>query len=187
MSYCHYLHQWWHRFDIGLIASEMDGSFVLTVVYQGFNLVAKRWFFTAGKKGCYQLQGRTLAAVYSVTKLQLAYSFSLNQNFVKIQDIRSLMSFYSVLIIIHTFLVRWWFRIQHLHVMNWIGMFWQVKQHWLGLNYTREGVVGNDVSRTNVPDIRAAYRYETLVNELKAIYQGNKVLNTPSPFPDKKL
>ncbi|XP_064618252.1 LOW QUALITY PROTEIN: AMP deaminase 2-like [Liolophura sinensis] len=67
------------------------------------------------------------------------------------------------------------------------GFAHEVKQHWLGLNYTREGVVGNDVSRTNVPDIRAAYRYETLVNELKAIYQGNKVLNTPSPFPDKKL
>ena len=48
----------------------------------------------------------------------------------------------------------------------------QVKQHWLGLNYMKEGVVGNDVTRTNIPDIRAAYRYETLVDELKCICRG---------------
>ena len=34
----------------------------------------------------------------------------------------------------------------------------QVKQHWLGPNFTREGVAGNDMTRTNVPDIRVAYR-----------------------------
>ena len=54
-----------------------------------------------------------------------------------------------------------------------IGIFvFQVKQHWLGLDYTKEGVAGNDVSRTNVPDIRVAYRYETLVDELKCICRG---------------
>lgn len=47
-----------------------------------------------------------------------------------------------------------------------------MKQHWLGPNYTREGVAGNDVSRTNVPDIRVAYRYETLVEELQYICRG---------------
>ncbi|KAL2748471.1 AMP deaminase 2 isoform X4 [Vespula maculifrons] len=40
------------------------------------------------------------------------------------------------------------------------------KQYWLGPNYTKEGVAGNDITRTNVPDIRVAYRYETLVDEL---------------------
>ena len=35
----------------------------------------------------------------------------------------------------------------------------QIKQYWLGPNYKREGVAGNDVTRTNVPDIRVAYRY----------------------------
>ena len=35
----------------------------------------------------------------------------------------------------------------------------QVKQHWLGPNYRRDGVAGNDMTRTNVPDIRVAYRY----------------------------
>jgi AMP deaminase len=39
-------------------------------------------------------------------------------------------------------------------------LFVQVKQHWLGPNYTREGVAGNDMTRTNVPDIRVSYRYK---------------------------
>ncbi|XP_033758870.1 AMP deaminase 2-like isoform X6 [Pecten maximus] len=47
-----------------------------------------------------------------------------------------------------------------------------VKKHWLGLNYTKEGVAGNDVSRTNVADIRMAYRYETLIGELECIWKG---------------
>ncbi|XP_069115029.1 AMP deaminase 2-like isoform X1 [Argopecten irradians] len=47
-----------------------------------------------------------------------------------------------------------------------------VKKHWLGLNYTKEGVAGNDVSRTNVADIRVAYRYETLIGELECIWKG---------------
>ena len=35
----------------------------------------------------------------------------------------------------------------------------------------REGVGGNDVTRTNVPDIRVAYRYETLTEELENIFR----------------
>ena len=35
-------------------------------------------------------------------------------------------------------------------------------------------MAGNDVSRTNVADIRVAYRYETLVGELKCIWKGAK-------------
>lgn len=45
-----------------------------------------------------------------------------------------------------------------------------MKHHWLGPNYTREGVAGNDITRTNVPDIRVAYRYETLMDELSNIF-----------------
>ena len=51
-----------------------------------------------------------------------------------------------------------------------------MKQHWLGPNYTREGVAGNDITRTNVPDIRVAYRSETLLDELSNIF---KVHQTP--------
>ncbi|XP_022239123.1 AMP deaminase 2 isoform X3 [Limulus polyphemus] len=47
----------------------------------------------------------------------------------------------------------------------------KVKQYWLGPNYTREGVPGNDLSRTNLPDIRVAYRYETIVEELSTIFR----------------
>lgn len=42
---------------------------------------------------------------------------------------------------------------------------------WLGPNYTREGVPGNDITRTNVPDIRVAFRYETLLDELSNIFK----------------
>lgn len=49
----------------------------------------------------------------------------------------------------------------------------KVKQHWLGPNYTREGGAGNDIARTNVPDIRVVYRYESLVEELSAIFGGS--------------
>ncbi|XP_058988043.1 AMP deaminase 2-like isoform X2 [Musca domestica] len=47
----------------------------------------------------------------------------------------------------------------------------KMKQHWLGPNYTREGVAGNDITRTNVPDIRVAYRSETLLDELSNIFK----------------
>lgn len=47
----------------------------------------------------------------------------------------------------------------------------EVKDYWLGPNYRREGVAGNDISRTNVPDIRVSYRYETLIEELSNIFK----------------
>jgi len=44
-----------------------------------------------------------------------------------------------------------------------------VKKRWLGPNYKKEGVEGNDVKKTNVPDIRVAYRYDTWAYELELI------------------
>jgi len=52
------------------------------------------------------------------------------------------------------------------------GFSHHVKQHWLGPNYTREGVAGNDMTRTNVPDIRVAYRHESLMGEVTNIFQA---------------
>ncbi|OWA53532.1 AMP deaminase 2 [Hypsibius exemplaris] len=46
-----------------------------------------------------------------------------------------------------------------------------IKQHWLGPNFKDEGVSGNDITRSNVPDIRVAYRYETLLDELTNIFE----------------
>lgn len=47
-----------------------------------------------------------------------------------------------------------------------------IKQHWLGNAYMEEGPGGNDITRTNVPNIRVAYRHETLVEELTNIFRG---------------
>ena len=52
------------------------------------------------------------------------------------------------------------------------GFSHEVKQHWLGPNFTQDGVAGNDITRTNVPDIRIAYRHETLMEELTNIFRS---------------
>ena len=52
--------------------------------------------------------------------------------------------------------------------------FSQVKQHWVGKNYQEDGPGGNDITKTNVPNIRVAYRHETLVEELKNILHGEE-------------
>uniref|UniRef100_A0A8C1TZE0 AMP deaminase 2 n=1 Tax=Cyprinus carpio TaxID=7962 RepID=A0A8C1TZE0_CYPCA len=44
--------------------------------------------------------------------------------------------------------------------------------YWLGPHYFKEGQEGNDIRRTNVPDIRVAYRFETLCEELNLITQA---------------
>uniref|UniRef100_A0A8C1UPM2 AMP deaminase 2 n=1 Tax=Cyprinus carpio TaxID=7962 RepID=A0A8C1UPM2_CYPCA len=52
------------------------------------------------------------------------------------------------------------------------GFSHQVKSNWLGPHYLKEGQEGNDIRRTNVPDIRVAYRFETLCEELNLITQA---------------
>lgn len=42
----------------------------------------------------------------------------------------------------------------------------QEKKHFIGSNYLEDGPTGNHIQRTNVAQIRMAYRYETLCNEL---------------------
>lgn len=44
-----------------------------------------------------------------------------------------------------------------------------LKQYWMGPKYKEEGVEGNDIRRTNVPDVRVQYRFETLEGELGLI------------------
>lgn len=43
------------------------------------------------------------------------------------------------------------------------------KCRWLGMNWDMPGPIGNDMHLTNVPDIRCAYRYETLNNEMHVL------------------
>ena len=47
-----------------------------------------------------------------------------------------------------------------------------MKSYWLGPHYIKEGQEGNDIRRTNVPDIRVEYRYETMCEELNLITQA---------------
>ncbi|KAM3624960.1 uncharacterized protein V6R79_004327 [Siganus canaliculatus] len=49
------------------------------------------------------------------------------------------------------------------------GLSHQEKKHFLGENYLKDGPEGNDIRRTNVAQIRMAYRHETLCNELSFI------------------
>lgn len=48
----------------------------------------------------------------------------------------------------------------------------EVKRYWLGNNHEREGVAGNDITCSNVPDIRVSYRHETLIEELSNIFKS---------------
>ncbi|XBW35341.1 hypothetical protein QEN19_000907 [Hanseniaspora menglaensis] len=51
----------------------------------------------------------------------------------------------------------------------------KIKKHWIGKNFLKPGVEGNDVEKCNVPDIRVNYRYDTLKTELELVnYFANK-------------
>lgn len=41
-----------------------------------------------------------------------------------------------------------------------------IKRHWLGKNYTKPGPEGNDMEKTNVPDVRLSFRQETYMHEI---------------------
>lgn len=45
------------------------------------------------------------------------------------------------------------------------GFEYELKRHWLGASFVNQGEHGNDIEKTNVPDIRAGYRHETLAME----------------------
>ncbi|KAI0074054.1 AMP deaminase [Panus rudis PR-1116 ss-1] len=49
------------------------------------------------------------------------------------------------------------------------GFEMEIKRHWLGTKWYLPGAAGNDINKTNVPDIRLEYRRQTLVEELAFI------------------
>lgn len=55
------------------------------------------------------------------------------------------------------------------------GFEWQLKRHWLGKNFELPNVEGNDVEKTNVPNIRVFYRTETLKSELNLVDYYSKM------------
>jgi len=44
----------------------------------------------------------------------------------------------------------------------------------------REGVISNEIKRTNVPDIRVGYRYDTLCEELRGLIPQFKHQHLPT-------
>ncbi|CAB4035835.1 AMP deaminase 2 isoform X2, partial [Paramuricea clavata] len=58
----------------------------------------------------------------------------------------------------------------------------RVKTYWLGYNYRKEGIRGNDIHKTNVPGVRVSFRYETLIEELTTICNAAR-----STSPTKSL
>ncbi|KAJ7078611.1 hypothetical protein B0H15DRAFT_860299 [Mycena belliarum] len=49
------------------------------------------------------------------------------------------------------------------------GFEMEVKRHWLGSQWYLPGAAGNDINKTNVPNLRLAYRHQTLMEELNMI------------------
>uniref|UniRef100_A0AAR2KUH6 AMP deaminase n=1 Tax=Pygocentrus nattereri TaxID=42514 RepID=A0AAR2KUH6_PYGNA len=60
------------------------------------------------------------------------------------------------------------------------GLSHQEKKHFLGENYLQDGPEGNDIRRTNVAQIRLAYRHETLCNELSFLVDAVKSVSIPT-------
>ncbi|RKP19455.1 hypothetical protein ROZALSC1DRAFT_28948 [Rozella allomycis CSF55] len=55
-----------------------------------------------------------------------------------------------------------------------------MKKRWLGHNFHLEGPRGNDIKKTNLPNIRVLYRYQTLCNERDLVYsRGQKSPHVP--------
>ncbi|KAF5382650.1 hypothetical protein D9615_002707 [Tricholomella constricta] len=64
------------------------------------------------------------------------------------------------------------------------GFEMEVKRHWLGHQWYLQGSAGNDIHKTNVPDIRLAFRHQTLIAELdmirgKNVSAGQSLRSTP--------
>ena len=62
-----------------------------------------------------------------------------------------------------------------------------LKQRWLGGQYYMPGVAGNNVAKTNVPNIREAFRHETLMQELSMIDRYTAGTNSAQPVSSHNL
>lgn len=62
------------------------------------------------------------------------------------------------------------------------GFEMRVKQHWIGKKWYMPGPAGNDMQKTNVPNIRLAFRHETLKEELAMLgrYAEDNVIEASS-------
>ncbi|KAF9465293.1 hypothetical protein BDZ94DRAFT_1254187 [Collybia nuda] len=67
------------------------------------------------------------------------------------------------------------------------GFEMEIKRHWLGHQWYLPGSAGNDINKTNVPNIRLAYRHQTLVGELDMIRGKNMGPGTTPELPHSLL
>ncbi|KAF8933109.1 AMP deaminase [Dissophora ornata] len=62
----------------------------------------------------------------------------------------------------------------------------KIKKHWIGKKWYLPGVQGNDMEKTNVPNIRVAFRHETLREELDMLQRYSQLAH-PSMFTASNL
>ncbi|XP_037538504.1 AMP deaminase 3b [Nematolebias whitei] len=61
------------------------------------------------------------------------------------------------------------------------GLSHEEKKRFIGSNYLQDGPQGNDIRKTNVAQIRMAFRHETLCNELSFLVDAVKTEDAPPP------
>ncbi|GES78258.1 AMP deaminase [Rhizophagus clarus] len=61
----------------------------------------------------------------------------------------------------------------------------EVKKHWLGKDWRLSGPDGNNIHKTNVPEIRMKFRYDTLMEEVGMIEKYSKFKREPIHCADK--
>ena len=52
------------------------------------------------------------------------------------------------------------------------GLWAQVKMHWVHQTYWKGGPDGNDIHKTNVPNLRMRFRYDALITEQGLVFDG---------------
>lgn len=62
-----------------------------------------------------------------------------------------------------------------------------IKQKWLGPDFHLPGVKGNNVAKSNVPDIREGFRHETLLQELSMIERYTAFSTPTEPMSTDRL
>ncbi|KAJ5715697.1 uncharacterized protein N7483_012878 [Penicillium malachiteum] len=67
------------------------------------------------------------------------------------------------------------------HSVEQSGFELSLKKRWLGSNYSLPGLSGNNVAKSNVPDIREAFRHETLQAELSLIERYSEGYTAEEP------
>ncbi|TVY23876.1 AMP deaminase [Lachnellula hyalina] len=65
------------------------------------------------------------------------------------------------------------------------GYEFAAKQRWLGSDFYLPGVKGNEMAKSNVPNIREGFRHETLLQELSMIERYTAMATPVAPKPSK--